>query len=147
MPFGLTNAPSSFQSLMNSVFRAYLRKTILVFFDEILVYNISTEQHLTHLQHALDVLRNNQLHAKMSKCEFGKSSTSYLGHVISAGFLLVEQNKIGAIQHWPTPKTVKQLRVFLGLAGYYRRFVAGFASIVAPLTQLLRKDAFVWGGA
>lgn len=81
----------------------------------------------------------------MSKCEFGKDSVSYLGHIIFAGFVSVEQDKIAAIQNWPVPITVKQLRAFLGLAGYYRRFVARFASIAAPLTQLLRKDAFVWG--
>lgn len=146
MPFGLTNAPSSFQSLMNTTFQAYLCKTVLIFFDVILIYSNSPGQHLVHLQQAFEVLRANHLHTKMSKCEFSTHSISYLGHVIYVAFVSIEQEKITVIQQWPTPMTVKQLRAFFGLAGYYKRFVAGFASIKASLTQLLRKDTFMWGG-
>ncbi|GJZ44771.1 ty3-gypsy retrotransposon protein [Tanacetum coccineum] len=144
MPFGLSNAPSTFQALMNDVFRSLLRRCVLVFFDDILVFSPNWETHLTHLRLVLSILQTNSLYAKLSKCEFGCSSIQYLGHIVSGSGVAVDQDKIAAIQAWPIPNSVKLLRGFLGLAGYYRRFVPHFAKLAAPLTALLRKQSFVW---
>ncbi|KAD3641337.1 hypothetical protein E3N88_30561 [Mikania micrantha] len=144
MPFGLSNAPSTFQRLMNDVFRPYLRKFVLVFFDDILVYSSSWVNHLAHLRVVLQTLATNSLVAKLSKCTFGQQNIAYLGHYISAQGLSVDQSKIAAIQSWPTPKTVKDIRGFLGLTGYYRRFIRNYATVASPLTDLLKKDSFSW---
>jgi hypothetical protein len=147
MPFGLTNVPSTFQSLMNHIFQPYLRRFILVFFDDILIYSKDLDSHLTHLTHltqTLDLLRKNQLFAKMSKCRFGCSEIEYLGHIVSALGVFVDPGKIRAMVGWPFPKTLKALRGFLGLTGYYRKFIKGYGSIAAPLTDMLRKNSFSW---
>ncbi|CAL8152375.1 unnamed protein product [Prunus armeniaca] len=144
MPFGLTNAPFTFQALMNSVFHTYLRKFVLVFFDDILIYSNSFIDHLAHLQEVFELLRANQLQVKMSKCSFGQRSVDYLGHTISATGVGVDRKKIQCIETWPKPATIKGLRGFLSLAGYYRKFVKDFGLISKPLTDMLRKDGFVW---
>lgn len=144
MPFGLTNAPFTFQSLMNHVFKPLLRKGVLVFFDDILVYSSSWEEHLVHLQLVLQIMQQNSLHANLKKCSFGVKEIHYLGHVISEKGIHTEPDKILAITSWPTPKTLKHLRGFLGLTGYYRRFVQDYGNICKPLTTLLKKDAFTW---
>jgi hypothetical protein len=147
MPFGLTNAPATFQSLMNELFRPHLRKFILVFFDDILVYSKSWEEHLMHLQTVLNILSTNSLFAKAEKCCFGVLQVDYLGHQISAQGVSVDPKKIQAVLDWPKPTTVKGMRGFLGLAGYYRKFIRHFGGISAPLTQLLHKDSFHWTAA
>ena len=144
MPFGLTNALSTFQSLMNEVFRPYLRKFILVFFDDILVYSSTWTNHLHHLQTTLQLLRVHQLFAKRSKCVFGKEEVEYLGHLVSGKGVSAEPTKITAMTSWPAPATLKELRGFLGLTGYYRRFVQGYGKISSPQNQLLKKDSFQW---
>lgn len=144
MPFGLTNAPSTFQSLMNEVFRPHLRQFVLVFFDDILVYSRTWDDHLQHLRVTLYLLRQNKLFAKMSKCVFGKSEVEYLGHMVSAKGVSAEPTKLQAITTWPLPTTVKNLRGFLGLTGYYRRFVQDYGRICSPLHGLLRKGVFEW---
>nr|GEX49229.1 Ty3/gypsy retrotransposon protein [Tanacetum cinerariifolium] len=144
MPFGLSNAPSTFQATMNYIFRSVLRKFVFVFFDDILVYSTSWELHLQHLEAVFSIFESNCFFAKQSKCEFGSSSVSYLGHIVSSDGVSVDPAKVKAIKDWPLPKNLKQLRGFLGLVGYYRHFVAHYASLAASLTQLLRKDAFVW---
>lgn len=142
MPFGLTNARVTFQSLMNDIFRPYLRKFILVFFDDILVYSKSWNNHLSHLQIVLKILSANNLFAKESKCRFGVSQVDYLGHVISEQGVAVDPGKIQAVLQWPTPTTTKGVGWFLGLAGYYRKFIRNFGCIAAHLHQLLAKDEF-----
>lgn len=129
---------------MNGVFRHLLRKFILVFFDDIFVYCPDWETHLSHLRQVIQVLKDNCLYLKCSKCEIATQTVSYLGHTISSDGVSVDPSKIDAIVDWPKPATVKALREFLGLAGFYRRFVKGYAGVAAPLTSLLCKDAFWW---
>ncbi|XP_041016312.1 uncharacterized protein LOC121258850 [Juglans microcarpa x Juglans regia] len=145
MPFGLTNAPSTFQSLMNQVFKPYLRKFILVFFDDILIYSKDEAAHLGHLKATFDTLRGNQLYAKLSKCSFCCEEVSYLGYLISGQGVRADPEKLRAMLDWPIPKSVKALRGFLGLTGYYRKFIKGYGAIAARLTDLLKKDSFTWG--
>ncbi|XP_024156291.1 uncharacterized protein LOC112164308 [Rosa chinensis] len=144
MPFGMTNAPSTFQSVMNEVLRDFLRKFALVFFDDILVYSQTLEDHLKHLELVFERLQQHSLKVKESKCSFGVPKVEYLGHVISAAGVAVDPTKIECIQQWPQPKTLKELRGFLGLAGYYRKYVKSFGIIAKPLTDMLKKDGFHW---
>lgn len=144
MPFGLTNAPCTFQGLMNHVFAPVLRKFLLVFFDDILIYSKNWEEHLLHMDTAFTILRHQQLYLKKSKCTFGATRIEYLGHFISREGVSTDPTKIKAVESWPPPKNQKQLRSFLGLANYYRRFIQGYSIISRPLTLLLRKDGFSW---
>jgi hypothetical protein len=145
MAFGLTGAPATFQAEMNRTLAPLLRKCALVFFDDILVYSSSYEEHLQHLQSVLQLLAANDWKIKLSKCEFAQPSVHYLGHVISAEGVATDESKISAVKEWPIPVDVKQLRSFLGLAGYYKKIVKNYASISQPLTVLLRKNSpFIW---
>ncbi|KAL4023218.1 hypothetical protein IC575_016969 [Cucumis melo] len=148
MSFGLTIAPSVFMDLMNRVFREFLNTFVIVFIDDILIYSKTEAEHEEHLRIVLQTLRDNKLYAKFSKCEFWLKQVSFLGHVVSKARVSVDPAKIEAVTDWTRPSTVSEVRSFLGLAGYYRRFVENFSRIATPLTQLTRKGApFFWSKA
>ncbi|XP_058202911.1 uncharacterized protein LOC131317372 [Rhododendron vialii] len=138
MPFGLTNAPATFIDLMNHIFRVYLDHFVVVFVDDILIYSPTEEEHQSHLTIVLEILREHQLYAKLSKCEFWLSEVKILGHVVSKGGVSVDPGKIESVMNWQRPKNVFKIRSFLGLAGYYRRFVLNFSRLAAPMTRLTR---------
>ena len=145
LPFGLTNAPAHFMALMQEVFHELLDVCVIVFLDDVLIYSRDEQEHDKHLTLVLQLLRQHKLYAKLSKCELYKVSISFLGHTLSAEGVHMETSKVDAIQEWPAPMTISDLRAFLGLAGYYRRFIAFFSAIALPLTALLKKDkAYVW---
>ncbi|KAG8491018.1 hypothetical protein CXB51_014151 [Gossypium anomalum] len=145
MPFGLTNAPAIFMDLMNQIFRQCLDQFVVVFIDDILVYSRDETEHAEHLRLVLQILRDKQLYAKFSKCEFWLREVSFLGHVVSALGIQVDPSKISAILDWKASRNITEVRSFLGLAGYYRRFVKGFSMIATPMMKLLQKDVkFEW---
>ncbi|KAK4385967.1 Retrovirus-related Pol polyprotein from transposon [Sesamum angolense] len=144
MPFGLSNAPSTFQAVMNDIFRPLLRSFVLVFFDDILVYSKDWPSYLLHLCQVLQVPSDHCLFAKLPKCLFGVDSVNYLGHTISTASLAADPSKLQVIADWPAPTSFTALRGFLGITRYYRRFVRNYASIAAPLTDLLKHSSFTW---
>ena len=145
MPFGLTNAPAAFMDLMHRVFQPYLDQFVVVFVDEILIYSQSEEEHDDHWRIVLQALRDHQLYAKFSKWEFWLTEVRFLGHVVSASSVSVDLEKVEAVMIWERPKSVFEIRSFLGLAGYYRRFIKDFSRLAAPMTRLTRKGVkFEW---
>jgi hypothetical protein len=146
MPFGLTNAPSTFMRLMNEVLRPFIGLFVVVYFDDILIYNKSMKEHLEHLRAVFEALRAARLFGNMDKCTFCTQRVSFLGYVVTPQGIEVDSSKVEALQGWPTPTTVTQIRSFLVLAGFYRRFVRDFSSIAAPLHELTKKGvSFDWG--
>ncbi|XP_074383423.1 putative mitochondrial protein AtMg00860 [Apium graveolens] len=129
---------------MNEIFQPYLHKFVLVFFDDILVYSRTWADHLNHLRMVFSVLQQNELFLKESKCSLAQSKISYLGHIISAEGVMADAEKIEAMTQWPKPTTIRALRGFLGLTGYYRKFVHNYGLIATPLTNMLRKNSFTW---
>ncbi|GKA27560.1 putative reverse transcriptase domain-containing protein [Tanacetum coccineum] len=146
MPFGLTNAPAVFMDLMNRVCKPYLDKFIIVFIDDILIYSKNKKEHEEHLKIILELLKKEELYAKFSKCEFWIPKVQFLGHVIDSEGIHVDPAKIESIKDWTSPKSPTEIRQFLGLAGYYRRFIEGFSKIAKPMTKLTQKKVkFEWG--
>ncbi|GJZ66794.1 putative reverse transcriptase domain-containing protein [Tanacetum coccineum] len=146
MPFGLTNAPAVFMDLMNRVCKPYLDKFVIVFIDDILIYSKDEKEHEEHLKAILELLKKEKLYAKFSKCEFWIPKVQFLGHVIDSRGIHVDPAKIESIKDWASPKTPTEIRQFLGLAGYYRRFIEGFSKIAKPMTKLTQKGIkFDWG--
>ena len=140
MSFGLTNAPDAFMSLMNGIFKPYLDLFVIVFIDDILVYSKSRKEHEEHLRIVLEMLREKKLYAKFSKCEFWLDSLSFSGHVVSKDGVMVDPSKIETIRNWVRPTNVTEVRSFVGLASYYRRFVKGFSSVASQLTNLIKQS-------
>ena len=140
MPFGLTNPPATFIDLKNLVFRPYVDQFVMVFIDDILVYSKDRKDHDTHLRVVLETLRKEQLYAKLRKCEFWLREVSFLRHIVSEEGIRVDPNKIEVIIEWKPQRNVTEVRSFLGLAGYYRRFVKGCLMTAAPITRLLQKN-------
>ena len=145
MHFGLTNAPAAFMDLMNRVFHEHLNHFVIVFIEDILIFSKSMEEHEEHFRTVFQILRENKLYAKFKKCEFWLDQVVFLGHVISKVEISIDPSKVEAVVDWARPTNVSEIRSFLGLASYYRRFVEGFSFIAGPLTQITCKNAkFVW---
>jgi hypothetical protein len=145
MPFGLTNAPAAFMDMMNRIFRELVDRCVVVFIDDILIYSKSREEHEEHLRIVLSILRKHQLFAKFKKCEFWLDKVAFLGHVVTKEGIAVDPGKMEVVVNWVRPSNAHEVQSFLGLAGYYRRFVEGFSRLAAPLTRLTKKNKkFQW---
>ncbi|KAD3640312.1 hypothetical protein E3N88_29535 [Mikania micrantha] len=145
MPFGLRNAPAVFMDLMNRVCKPYLDQFVIVFIDDILIYSKSKTEHEQHLRKIMELLKEEKIYAKFSKCEFWQREVQFLGHVVNNEGIHVDPAKFEAIKNWYTLKTPTEIRSFLGLVGYYRRFISNFSKIALPLTKLTQKsEPFVW---
>lgn len=147
MPFGLSNAPSTFMRLMSEVLRPFIGRFVVVYFDDILVFSRSSEDHLDHLHQVLATLQDHKLYLNLKKCVFLQSQLVFLGFLISKDGISMDEAKLAAIRDWPAPKTVHEVRSFHGLATLYRRFIRNFSSIMAPLTDCLKKGNFQWSTA
>nr|GFC39697.1 putative reverse transcriptase domain-containing protein [Tanacetum cinerariifolium] len=146
MPFGLTNTPTVFMNLMNRVCKPYLDKFVIFFIDDILIYSKDEKEHEGHLKAILELLKKEELYAKFSKCEFWIPKVPFLGHVIDKQGIHVDLAKIKSVKDWASPKSPTKIRQFLGLAGYYLRFIEGFSKIAKPITKLTQKKVkFEWG--
>jgi hypothetical protein len=139
IPFGHTKMPTTFMCLMNSIFSQYLDKFVLVSIDDILVYSKTEEEHEEHLRIVLQTLRKHKLYAKFDKCDFYQKKIQYLGHVISAEGIAVDPEKIRSIMEWSIPKDMGDIRLFMGITEYYRKFIEGFSKIAYPITSLQKK--------
>jgi len=145
LPFGLTNAPATFMHLMHQALRPFLDECALVFLDDILIYSKTLEEHEQHVRRVLDALREQKLYAKESKCEFFKHEVEFLGHRVGQDGVRMMEDKVQAVREWPTPRSVRDVRAFLGTAGYYRKFIRDFSAIAAPLSELTKDSVkFEW---
>ena len=143
MPFGLSNAPSTFMRVMNQALRPFIGRFVVVYFNDILIFSTTLEEHLAHLREVLIALRKEKLFAK-HKCEFGASEVLFLGYVVSSTGLRVDPQKVEAVASWPTPTMISEVRSFHGLASFYRRFIHNFSDIMAPITDCMKGVSFAW---
>lgn len=144
MSFGLSNIPSTFMRIMNQALRPFIGKLVVVYFDDILVFSTSLEEHIEHLRQVLSVLRQEQLFVARQKYEWGVDKVMLLSYVVSQKGLSMDLTKVEAIRAWPTPKTLFEIHRFHGLASFYRRFVSHFITIMAPLTECMKGATFSW---
>ncbi|GKA13070.1 RNA-directed DNA polymerase [Tanacetum coccineum] len=144
MPFGLSNVLSTFMRLMNQVFKPFIGHFVVVYFDDILIYSSSLEQHLSHLRQIFSVLRDQKLYANGKKCHFLVTEVTFLGYIVTGSGIKMDPTKVEAIISWPTPSTIHDIRSFHGLASFYRRFIWNFSSIIAPLTECMKGGRFTW---
>ncbi|GJV41639.1 putative reverse transcriptase domain-containing protein [Tanacetum coccineum] len=144
MPLGLSNAPSTFMRMMNQLLRNFIRKFMVVYFDDILIYSASFSKHVTHVRHVLTVLCKDSFYAATKKCVFLTPKVLFLGYVVSGEGIQVDESKVMAIQEWPTPTTITEVQTFHSLASFNKRFILNFSSIMAPLIDCLKRKSFVW---
>ena len=143
--FGLTNAPDTFQNIMNDVLKDVIGKFVLVYLDDIVIFNRNEDEHMLHLKTVLELLRKHKLYANLSKCKCVKSELKFLGHIISAKGIQVDPAKVAAVKDWPVPQSKHDMQKFLGLANYFHKFIMGYAQLVAPLQLLSKKDKdYAW---
>ena len=144
MPFGLSNAPSTFMRFMNQFLKPCIGISVVVYFDDILVYSRSEEKHLDHLHQIFTILREQNLYANLKKCNFFTDNIVFFSYVVSKYGIKMDPNKVEAILNWPIPSSIHDVRSFHGLASFYRRFIKGFSSIMAPITECLKGNKFIW---
>jgi hypothetical protein len=144
MPFGLTNAPAIFQCLMNHIFAPFMRRFVLVFMDDILIYSRTLEDHDSHLEQVFQVLLQHKLFVKFSKCDFAQPPIEYLDYIISNAGISTDPTKTEAMLNWPTPTSFTKIRDFLGLTGYYRKFIRHYGIMAKPITSILKQKSFSW---
>jgi hypothetical protein len=147
VPFGLSNAPSTFMHLMNQVLHPFLSQFVVVYFSDILIYSKDEDTHFEHVWKVLEVLKQNELYVNLKNCIFLQKKLLFLGFVITSEGIHIDDSKVTAIKEWPTPKTITEVRSFNGLATFYRRFVKNFNTIMAPITECLKKGKFQWNEA
>jgi len=147
MSFGLCNAPTTFMRVTNDVFRPFLDDFLILYLDDILIFSGTWDEHVRHVKKVLDTLQREKLYVKFSKCEFGKTTLVYLGHIVGGGQLKIDPSNIHVIVNWPEPKSVTEIQGFLGEVQYWRRFISNFSLIETPLHALINvKNNFQWGG-
>jgi hypothetical protein len=147
MSFGLCNAPTTFMHVTNDVFRPFLDDFLILYLDNILIFSGTWDEHVRHVKKVLDTLQREKLYVKFSKCEFGKTTLVYLGHIVGGGQLKIDRSNIHVIVNWPELKSVTEIQGFLGEVQYWRRFISNFSLIETPLHALINvKNNFQWGG-
>ena len=144
MPFGLSNAPSTFMRVMNQIFRPFIGKFVVVYFDDTLIYSVNIDLHLQHLRQVLIVLSREKFYAVIAKCSFMTDSVLFLRYVVSKDRLSVDESKVIVVKQWPIPTTVHEVRSFHGLVSFYRRFIPEFSTIMAPITDCIKASKFLW---
>ncbi|GJY63343.1 reverse mRNAase [Tanacetum coccineum] len=145
MPFGLSNAPSTFMRLMNDVFKSFIGKFVVVYFDDIHIYSKNKDQYLSHLREVFSTLREQKLYANLKKCKFFSDNLVFLGHVVCSNGIKMDEIKLEAIHSWLQPQSVHNIRSFHGLALFYHRFIKGFSTIIAPITRMSKGGTYKWG--
>ncbi|GAA0143743.1 hypothetical protein LIER_04353 [Lithospermum erythrorhizon] len=144
MPFGLSNAPSTFMRVMNQVFKPFIGKFLVVYFDDVLIYNPDEETHLQHLRDVLKVLSKEKFYGGPNKCSFMTDSLIFLGYLVFKDGLSVDESKVEVVQDWKTPPTLIEVRSFHGWVSFYRRFIHNFSTIMSPITNCMKGTKFTW---